>query len=212
MSLLDHIRDAADALTEPHMHSEPITFWDTNRNRKIRHHRTIQPGLLAQLYQSVIPASSSPDGPAGGVPGSRPPLAVEALSTHDEIAMAALHWCQTLNLTLRVSVESNIRALVGAAGTLDDDNQRRLLTDLRRWERWSKVLTGWETIYRPAAVTCPAITDSQPCGQRSTLRINLTAKTGMCRACGATWSEDDGSITVLADYIRTTTDRHERVA
>jgi hypothetical protein len=49
VTLLDQLRDVADQLTEPHIHSEPVTVWDVNRNRKIRQHRTVQPGLLAQL-------------------------------------------------------------------------------------------------------------------------------------------------------------------
>lgn len=207
MTLLDQITDVADALTEPHMNREPIAYWDHNRNRKIRHHRVVLPGLLAQVYQAVIPSSSSGDGPAGGVPGSRPPLAVEALSIHDEICMAVLRWCTSLDLQPRVSAESNIRALVGAAGQLDDDTVAALLTELRQWRRWCAVFTGWERLYRPAGVPCPIV----ECGQVNTLRINLTASTAVCRACLATWSAegeaDAGAIGVLADWVRTRTGR-----
>jgi len=206
MTMLDAIRDLADQLTEPHMHREPYTLW-VNRNRKTLHHVTVQPGLLAQLYQSVIPASSSGDAPAGGVPGSRPPLALEALSRHDEIAMLVMGWCEELRLPLRVSVESNVRALVGAAPTLDNEGQRDLLAALRRWRHWCAVLTDWEHLYQPRGIPCIAITDGVQCEQSNTLRINLTAKTAMCKACGATWSDDDGSISVLADYIRRRSDR-----
>lgn len=202
MSLLDDIRDVADALTEPHIHSEPIRTW-VNRNLKIRHHRTVQPGLLAQLYQAIVFVTSGFDGPAGSPPGSRPPLAVEALSRHDTISMAVLRWCTSLSLATRASAESNIRALVGAAASLDHDTARALLDEMRQWLRWCAVMTGWETIYRPAGVACPVV----DCGQVNTLRINLTAKTAMCRACSATWSDDDGSVAVLADYIRQRTDR-----
>jgi hypothetical protein len=201
VTLLDQIRDVADALTEPHIHSEPVRYWDNNRNPKIRQHRTVQPGLLAQLYQSVIPVLSSAEPAAGGVPGSRPPLAVEALSRHDTIAMAVLRWCRSLNLTLRVSVESNVRALVGAAATMDNDTARALLSEMRQWLRWCNVLTGWERLYRPAGVTCPVV----ECGKLNSLRINLTSSTAMCQACGATWSGDDGTITVLGAHIRAVT-------
>lgn len=203
MTLHDKIRDAADALTEPHIHSEPITYWDTNRNRKIRRHQTIQPGLIAQLYQSVIPASSSTEPAAGGVPGSRPPLAVEALSRHDTIAMNVLRWCRSLSLPLRGNVESNVRQLAAAAQVFDDDTARVLLSEMRQWQRWCSVLTGWESVYRPARVPCPIV----DCGKNNTLRINLTAKTAMCRACGATWSDDDGTIGLLGEYIRTRSER-----
>jgi hypothetical protein len=206
VTTLDQILDTADALTEPHIHTEPITYWDTNRNRKIRRHTTVQPGLLAQLYQSVIPASSSAEAPAGGVPGSRPPLAVEALSRHDEIAMAVLRWCDSLNLEVRVSVESNLRGLVGVAPRLDEDTTKTLLSEMRQWRRWCAVLTGWESLYRPAAVPCPVV----DCAKTNTLRINLSAGTAMCQACAATWSAEDGTIGILGDYIRTRTD--QRVA
>ncbi|HEY3259969.1 MAG TPA: hypothetical protein VGJ95_06810 [Pseudonocardiaceae bacterium] len=198
---IDLIAEVADALTEPHIHTEPIRYWDNNRNPKTRQHRTIQPGLLTQLYQSVTPSSSA-ETAAGGIPDSRPPLAVEALSRHDTITMAVLRWCRSLNLTLRVSVESNVRALVGAAATMDHDTARTLLSEMRQWQRWCNVLTGWEHIYHPAGVTCPII----ECGRLHTLRINLTSSTAMCRACGATWSGDDGTITVLAAHIRAVTD------
>jgi hypothetical protein len=199
VSLLDKIRDVADALTEPHLHSEPIPYWDNNRNRKIRRHTTVQPGLLAQLYQSVIPAGSSADPAAGGVPGSRPPLAVEALSRHDEIAVAVMRWCRSLDLTIRVSVESNVRLLVGVSPGLDDDTARALLSEMGQWRRWASVLTDWERLYRPAGVACPVVA----CGQVNTLRVNLTAKTAMCRACSATWSDEDGTIgSWLTTFVR----------
>jgi hypothetical protein len=203
----DQIREVADALTEPHLHSEPIPYWDNNRNRKFRRHQTVQPGLIAQLYESVIPASSGADPAASGVPGSRPgsrpPLAVEALSRHDTIAVAVLRWCRSLHITVRVSVESNVRALVGASAVFDDDTARVLLSELRQWQRWCSVLTGWENVYRPAGVPCPAV----DCGKVNSLRINLTTKTAMCRACGAAWSDDDGTLGLLGNYICTVTDR-----
>lgn len=209
MNLHDQIREVADALTEPHLHSEPVPFWDNNRNRKFRRHTTVQPGLIAQLYQSVIPVSSSAEPAGGGVPGSRPPLAVEALSRHDTIATAVLRWCRSLHITARVSVESNVRALVGVSAMFDDDTARVLLSELRQWQRWCSVLTGWENVYRPAGVPCPVV----DCARVNTLRVNLTTKTAMCRACGAAWSGEEGSIGVLGDYIRMVTDRvADRVA
>lgn len=202
MSMLDQITEVADQLTEPYMHSEPIAYWDDNRNRKTRHYRTLQPGLLAQLYQAVVFVASG-DSVAGGPPGSRPPLAVEALSRHDTISMAVLRWCTSLSLATRVSVESNIRALVGAAGGLDSDTARALLVEMRQWLRWCLVMTGWESVYRPAGVPCPVV----DCEQVNTLRINLTTKTAMCRACESTWIDEDGGLAVLAEHIRLRTDR-----
>ncbi|WP_285554854.1 DUF7341 domain-containing protein [Actinoplanes regularis] len=206
--MLDQIATVADDLTEPHMHSESITGWDRNRHRKTRRWTTVQPGLLAQLHQSVIPVWSTPDDfGASSVPASRPPLAVEALSRHDEIAMAVLRWCTSMGLETRVSVESNVRALVGATPKLDEETAAALLDEMRQWRRWCLVLTGWEQLYCPAGVPCPIV----GCGMRNSLRINLTNATALCRACGSTWTkdaEDDaGAIGVLADYIKQRTDR-----
>ena len=203
MNQLDQIIDTADALTEPHIHSEPVVTWTKARHRKVTQWRTVQPGLITQLYQSVFPASSGGDDPSTrGVPGSRPPLAVEALSRHDEIAMAVLRWCTSLRLETRVSVESNVRALVGAAAGMDTETMTALLDEMRQWRRWCLVSTGWEKVIAPHGVPC--FIDG--CGQRNTLRINLTNATGLCRACGAFWTkdaeEDAGAIGVLADYIR----------
>lgn len=198
MTPLDQIANVADALTEPHIHSEPIPYWDKNRHRKIRHHRTVQPGLIAQLYQSVAPTWSTSDDPcAGGIPGSRPPLAVEALSRHDEISMAVLDWCTSENLTTRNNVESNLRALVGQATLLDHNNQAALLTDLRRWRGWCNVYLGWERVTQPRGVRCPL----PDCAQLNTLRVNLTNATALCSACRATWGNDHGAIEVLAAHI-----------
>lgn len=201
MSVLADITEAADDLSEPHQHRARIREFDHNRNPKVRVHITRQPGLLTQLYQSVIPAGTHGGSGAATTPGSRPPLALEALSRHVSIVAGINNWCWTLDLTIRPTPESNLRALVGAAPTLDPDAQRALLADLRRWRRWCAVLTGWETLWRPAKACCPVI----DCGKPSSLRINLTAQTGMCQACGATWTADDGSLTILAEHIAATT-------
>lgn len=197
MNILDQITDTADGLTEPHINTEPIPYWDHNRHRKIRHHKTIQPGLLAQLYQAVNPIWSTTDEPGGSMPASRPPLDAEALSRHQQITTAVRAWCTQLGLEWRPTAESNIRALVGAAGRLDDTQQRRLLADLRRWRSWCRVYLGLEHVRQITAVPCP-LTD---CQQRGTLRINLTTETGMCTACGAAWNPD--TIGLLAHHITT---------
>lgn len=204
MNLLHQIADVADALTEPHINREPIPYWDANRHRKIRHHTTVQPGLLAQLHQAILPVWSTADDAGGSsVPSSRPPLAIEALSTHDEISMAVLGWCTGLGMDTRASTESNIRALVGAAGRLDTDQTKQLLGDLRRWRGWCNVYLGWEKVEHIRGVRCPL----PECEQLSTLRVNLTSATAMCRACGATWGQDDGGVEVLAAHIKTSSRR-----
>lgn len=195
MTLLDQITDLADALTEPHVNREPYTVWDGNRHRKTHHHVTVQHGLLRRLYGEVAPSWAAGDEPAAGVPASRPPLEVEALSRHEEITDAARAWCGLLGAEARPTVESTIRALVGAAPTADEDRQRALLADLRRWTSWCRVYLGLEQIRRITGSRCP-IAD---CNTLGSLRINLTTSHGMCTACGAAWGKD--TIGVLAEHI-----------
>lgn len=206
LSILDDIRDAADSLTEPSIHREPIHEWDHNRNRKIRHHQTVQPGLITQLYQAITPANTTGGEPgARRIPTSRPPLALEALSTYGQICMHARSWCREARIGTRVTVESTIRALVGAANNLDDNQLHQLRADLRQWRRWCLVQTGWEKVTMVRGTPCPIL----GCGREGTLRVNLTTKTAMCRACGSTWSEEDGSIGVLAAHVEATTARQQ---
>lgn len=203
MNLLDQILDAADALTEPRMHREPLTRHDHNRNKKtVGWHTTTQPGLLRQLEDAITPTGTLTEGALGGSFASRPPLAVEALSRYETIRAGVHRWCYQLNIRVRKTVESNIRALVAATPMLDDQDARELLANLRQWRRWAAVLTGWEQLYQPSGVPCPV----PDCSEVNTLRINLTSKTGMCRVCGAAWGEDDGSIQILAQYIKTVTE------
>lgn len=195
-NLHDDILTTADTLTEPHSHRERYEVWTGSRHRKIHYHVTPQHGLLTQLYRAVLPTSTSTDEPGSTIPGSRPPLDVEALSRHDQISTAAAGWCRTLRLKIRVTPESNIRAIVSNLTKLDEDQQRRLLADLRRWTGWCRVYLGLEHIRRIPGVRCP-LTD---CTQLGTLRINLTTSHGLCTTCGATWGND--TIGVLAEHIK----------
>ncbi|GAA3765634.1 DUF7341 domain-containing protein [Micromonospora maritima] len=196
------ITGLAEQLCDPGQHVERIPYWDDNRNRKFREWRTVQPGLLAQLHQAAVePTSGTTEPGPRTVPRSRPPLALEALSTHAAICTHAAHWCTSLNLDLRDTVEANIRALVGAAPGLDDDDLQLLARELRTWRRWAAVATGWiAPLYQPH-VPCPA------CHTTGKLRINLTAQAAHCRACQATWAADDGSIFALGEYVTSRTER-----
>jgi hypothetical protein len=193
----DQITDLADTLTEPHVNREPYTTWDGNRHRKTHHHITVQHGLLTQLYRAVLPSWATADEPGTSVPASQPPLEVEALSRHAQITEAARSWCRLARVEPRATAESTIRALVGAAGQLDDTQQTDLAADLRRWTHWCRVYLGLEHIRRITGTRCPIPT----CNTLSTLRINLTTSHGLCTACGATWNHD--TIGLLAEHITT---------
>lgn len=196
MNFLDQITDTADTLTEPHTHREPYTIWTGQRHRKTMHHATVQHGLLTQLYRAVLPASMATDGNGGSIPGSRPPLELEALSRHTQIAAAANGWCATLGIQPRAKPEDTVRSFVGAAPSLDDQQQRELLADLRRWTHWCRVYLGLEKVRQIAGVPCPL----PDCNGRGTLRINLTTSHGLCTNCGATWGTT--TIGLLAEHIK----------
>jgi hypothetical protein len=197
------IADTADALTEPHQHHEPIYDRDQHRNRRMRRiWTTTQPGLLAALWQAVAPARTTTDDDSSNNSGFRsaPPLCVEALSRHTQIQIATVRWCWSLHIELRDTTDSNIRALVGAAGNLDSDTQHALLDELRQWRTWAAVMTGWQAPAYAPHVPCP----NPDCQRADTLRVNLDRQTALCIACRTTWDRDN--IGILADYIRASTE------
>ena len=199
---LTTITGLAEQLCDPRHHVERVPYWDKQRNRKHREWRTTQPGLLRQLHDAAIaPVQGLTEAGARPHPSSRPPLALEALSTHTAICAYSARWCWSLKLDLRDTVEGNIRALVGAAPGLDDDEVVLLAQEMRQWQRWAAVATGWiAPLYQPH-VPCPA------CQVKGKLRINLTAQAAHCRGCQTTWAADDGSIFALGEYIQTHTNR-----
>jgi hypothetical protein len=197
MTPLEQITELADTLTEPHAHREPYTTWTGSRHRQTHHHITVQHGLLTQLHHAVLPATIADEGASGSTPGSRPPLEIEALSRHQQITTTAQRWCRDLGINPRPTTESTIRALVGAAGHLDEPDQKALCADLRRWTHWCRVYLGLEQVRQINGVPCPLA----DCTGRGTLRINLTTSHGLCTACGATW--DHKTIGVLAQHITT---------
>jgi hypothetical protein len=198
--MLQDIADCADALTDSRQHVEPVYTTDRSRNRKLSHvHRTMQPGLLAQVRERFEPGAQA----AGfrSVPGSRPPLAFEALALHTVISLAAVRWLWSLRIELRNTDESNIRALVGAAGSMDSETQAALLFEMRTWHRRAAILTGWQTApFRPRA-SCPN------CGQQA-LVVNVESKSAFCNGfdprtnmpCGAWW--DESTVGILAEHVR----------
>lgn len=213
--ILADIADVVSELADGRQHTERIRRWDRNRNEQWDTHITIQPGLLAQLYESVIPGSADAEG-SRPHPTSRPPLAIEALSLYGVIQIAVFRWAHSLRLEQRDTTESMLRALVGAAPQLDDDTAKALLSELRAWRRWCAVMTGWESALYSPRVPCPV------CERMGTLRINLTAKSAFCRGgwdpgqpkrtgdaalydCDGWW--DESTIGVLAEWIRAATDQ-----
>jgi hypothetical protein len=202
-TLLVDIAALAEELADPRQHTEPLPEWDTSRNRTVRKvYITTVPGLLEQLREAVYPGNTTQDGNGPrGIPMSRPPLLIEALSRDVQIGLAISGWISNLGLENRFQREANVRALVGAAPHLEHDQLADLRTDLRRWRNWAAVLTGWALPPLTPHVPCPEI----DCGTVGALRIILDRRSGYCSACSAVWDDRDSSINVLANYIQAET-------
>lgn len=205
--LVGQITDEVTALVDPRHHVEPFYEW-VNRNRKLMAHRTEQPSLLEQLRALADEPLVIDLSDAGhSVPRSRPPGGIDALDRLMAIEAGTAWWASVrLRRDLRETVEDNLRLLVGAATRLEDLDLRDLAYDVHRFHGWAATLTGWQSPpWRPRAA-CPL------CNGTGTLRVMLDKRRATCLACGEVWSEDDGTITLLADYIRELGERDTPVA
>ncbi len=193
--IVDKILRVADDLTEPRPHVERVPYWDASRHRKFREHRSVIPGLLAQLYDAAVdPVQAPQEGGTRPKPSSRPPLALEALSTYESIAGAALRWVRVVRLQPRVTPQSNIRALVGTVGHHDEDTLDAMYEDLRTWRRWAAVMTGWESPLFAPRMACPA------CESFGSIRVNAERGMAFCMRCEHWW-EGEGLVE-MAENVR----------
>lgn len=200
---LQDIADVADELTDSRQHVELLHGWDRNRNRKIVRRITTIPSLLTQLAAAVFPGEThiENEGTRGGF-ASRPPARLDAIDRLLAIEAGSARWCISVRLSLRDDASSNIRALVGAAGTMDSDTAKSLLDELRLWRNWAATVTGWQTPPWRPRVPCPA------CDRTDQLRVRLDQKTACCMQCGEAWDAD--TIGLLAEHIRYVTELAER--
>lgn len=193
--LLADIATTADELTNPRRHTELITGWDHNRNRK-RVRRTINlPSLLDELAEAVTPGESYIDEDTAQAPafGSRPPARMDAVDRYHAIERAVDAWCCALAIPPRLNLTATIRALVGAAPTMDSSTQRYLVADLTAWRTWAQTVTGWIRPPDAPRVPCPW------CEARNSLRVRLDRETACCLECGAAW--DAVSIRLLGRHV-----------
>lgn len=192
------VANVATELCDPHRCETAVPEWTASGNRRSRRlWVTIQPGLIVQLYDSIMPGlSESQNSTFRAKYRSAPPLRLEALSLHDQIGAEARDRLRDLGLVSRETIRSNIRSIVGAAGQLVETEQQNLLTQLRWWRDSAAVMTGWEAATFAPYVPCPGV----DCGRPHTLRINVNSQTGICLACRITW--EPGQIGILAEYIR----------
>lgn len=195
------LADAVDSLADPYQHTEPITEWTANRNKRVRRAHTVRmPSLIEQLREAVMPSRAAEDQAAAAakVPGSVPAARVDAIDTLVAIEQGAARWCLSLGVDLREDAARNLRALVGAATTHDqrDDWLPALVDEVRGWTVQARVVCDWQTpAFRPH-VPCPV------CEIRA-LRIRLSARSACCVECGAIWGPEQ--IVALAEYVRSRT-------
>jgi hypothetical protein len=206
---LVEIADLAEELCDATQHVERIYGWTPSRHRKlINEHVTIKSGLIDQLREAIFGTTATEDEGRRSIPSSKPPLLLEALARLLDITIGSNEWIHRTREVNRGDLESNVRALVGAAGRLDSSVRIELLVDMRRWRSWAAVMSGWALPPYQPHVACPMST----CGKLSSIRIILERKTGLCVECQTVWDDRDGSINLLAAYIAEETAKpHERV-
>jgi hypothetical protein len=176
-----------------------------------RYHRTVEPPLLEQLYQSVEPSSSAEAGAARPA-SSRPAARLDAIDTANRIDSWAAAWLAHLEVTDHLDSIGRIRRLGSLLPSIErcdrrtperDDQQQviccnahQLEADIGRWWTWARVVTGWDTPAWQPANTCPL------CGTRGSLRVRLDEQRATCinDACRETW--DTATIGLLAEHIR----------
>lgn len=203
---VQQIADEVDLLTKAREHVEEYEKWTSSRHRKTFKHPTIHTSLLDQLRAQLPPGSLDDEQDPIGTANlaSRPPLAMDALDVLLRIEAATAQWASVrLRRDLRETVEDNLRLLVGASTRLEDGDLRALARDVHRWHGWAATLTGWQSPPWRPRVACPL------CAAADALRVNLADKHAMCMHCGEHWDSTDGSIVLLADYIRASDQREE---
>lgn len=212
MEILTDIADAAEALTDPRSHAEPRHEWNASRHKRaLDPHRTVVPGLIQQLRDLAEEGTPSSDGMGvRSIPESRPPGAFDAVSLLAAISFGAA-WRMFgpkdeggLGLPARPDAEGNIRALVGAAPTVDSDLQRDIRRELQSWQRQAEVILGWRQPPIELVAPCPVVDidgHGTPCGARGTLLADREGKGARCVKCGSWWSEEEGNIQILFRHV-----------
>lgn len=194
---LTAIADSVRELVEPARHAERFEEWDerTRRHMPSRLHWTRHPSLLDQLRAAGTAGRGGEDGPTGGYE-SRPAARLAATDRLIAIEQAVDDWLVRRMNTYgqRISLEQNLRLLVGSAADLDKPGRLALQRETARWVTWARVVAGWDSEpWRPNAA-CPM------CEQTGGLRIRLDERVATCLDCGEAW--DSATLSLLADHIR----------
>lgn len=192
------IADDVGQLVEAGLNAERFARYDEVRRKHLpsKLHLTRHPSLLDQLRAAAQIGGTGSDGPMGAGYESRPAARIEAIDRLHAIDQDVDDWLvRKLNVHVqRDTLEDNLRALVGAASTLDSPGQHKLAREVCRWLTWARVVTGWESAPWKPNAPCPM------CEARGGLRVRLEDREAACLECGETW--DNTTIGLLADTLR----------
>ena len=196
--VLPLLAEAVDELTKPHTHREQISRYENGGWIHERHHTHVPP-LLQQLRAAVEPSSSAQSGKSTF--SSRPSARIDAIDTLRHIERQVDDWLvRRCGAERRHTLEDDLRALIGLASTLTDEEQWDLTRDARRWAYSARITTGWEVRAFEPANTCPI------CSERGGLRVRVgdgvtsSEATALCTRCRAVWEPEN--IGLLAEHIR----------
>jgi hypothetical protein len=196
--LLEFVQ-AVDDLTRPRLNEEPFRKVNEHGTVIVDKHKTHVPPLLEQLLASLEPGGTGDTGRA--IPASRPSARLDAMDVYRRIDQAVYQWAKTYVEQRRWDpLPDRLRALVGVAPNIEDDELHQLTREARRWVTWAKVTTGWEVPAMQPDNTCPL------CVVRGSLRVRVgdgitsTEASACCINCGESW--DDTNIGLLAEHIR----------
>lgn len=192
---LAEIADAVRELTDAQRHVELYVKLDSrNRPLPAKPHITKHPSLLDQLRDAATAGRGGGDEILTGGYESRPTARLEAIGQLIRIEQAVDDWLvRKFDATPRVTIEDQLRQIVGLAPTVYVGLQRDLARETNRWRIWARVVTGWDSAPWQPKVPCPM------CETRGELRIRLLEKSAACLHCGAAW--DASTFGLLADQI-----------
>lgn len=191
---VDRIAGRVRQLTRPYSHTERFLTRVGDRQRVDSHHAR-HPSLLTQLRQALEPGPDDEPSPRSADPAA--PIALGALDVLMRIEAGSAYWVNVrLGGKLRATCEGNLRALVGAATSLDEETLDDLAADVEAWWRWARVEAAWDGRPRDLRDPCPW------CGQRA-LRVAWDVSAAWCRQCAATWGQTEvGMLGAMLDEQR----------
>jgi hypothetical protein len=191
--LLEQLRAAVDALTRDRRTVEHVRVgWTDSRHPITKQHAVVHAPLLDALAEAARPGTGGDEPGPRSVPGSRPPVDLDAVSLLHEIQREAWVWRQTLQLAAG-PLAGLVQGFGDAARIVDAETLAQLASTVRRWVVWAEQGAHERApLYRPDA-PCPV------CDRRHGLRVSVEQKRAWCVHCQEWW--DETSIGVLGAHV-----------